>query len=34
LVPWTLGRIAVAFLTALILAPVQLAPALINRRRA
>ena len=34
LVPWTLGRITVAFLTALILAPAQLAPALINRRRA
>jgi hypothetical protein len=33
LVPWTLGRILVTFLAALISAPAQLAPAVINRRR-
>jgi hypothetical protein len=34
LVAWTPGRLAAAFFTALILTPVQLAPAVINRRRA
>ena len=34
LVPWTMGRILMAFLTALISVPAQLAPAVINRRRA
>jgi len=34
LVPWTMGRILMAFLVALISAPAQLAPAVINRRRA
>ena len=33
LVPWTIGRILVAFLAVLISAPAQLAPAVINRRR-
>jgi hypothetical protein len=34
LVPWTMGRILMAFLVALISVPAQLAPAVINRRRA
>ena len=34
LVPWTMGRIVVALLVALISVPAQLAPAVINRRRA
>jgi len=34
LVPWTMGRILMAFLVALISVPLQLAPAVINRRRA
>ena len=34
LVPWTLGRLLVAFLSAGISVPAQLAPAVINRRRA
>jgi hypothetical protein len=34
LVPWTMGRILLAFLAAVILVPAQLAPAVINRRRA
>ena len=33
LVPWTMGRIVVAFLVALVSVPAQLAPAVINRRR-
>jgi hypothetical protein len=32
LVPWTLGRLAVALFAALVSAPAQLAPALIRRR--
>jgi hypothetical protein len=34
LVPWTMGRIFMALLVALISVPLQLAPAVINRRRA
>jgi hypothetical protein len=34
LVPWTPGRILVAFFTTLIAVPTQLAPAVLNRRRA
>jgi hypothetical protein len=34
LVPWTMVRVLMVCLTALISAPIQLAPALINRRRA
>ena len=34
LVPWTMGRILMAFLVALMAVPAQLAPAVINRRRA
>ena len=34
LVPWTMGRILMVFLVALISVPAQLAPAVINRRRA
>ena len=34
LVPWTMGRILMAGLMALISVPLQLAPAVINRRRA
>jgi len=34
LVPWTTGRILMALLVALISVPAQLAPAVINRRRA
>jgi len=34
LVPWTMGRLLMAFLMALISVPGQLAPAVINRRRA
>ena len=33
LVPWTMGRIVVAFLGALISVPAQLAPVVNNRRR-
>ena len=34
LVPWTVGRILMAVLVVLISVPAQLAPAVINRRRA
>ena len=34
LVPWTMGRVLMAFLVAVISVPGQFAPAVINRRRA
>jgi len=34
LVPWTAGRILAAFFLALVAKPAQLAPVVINRRRA